>query len=152
MNIITTLIEGELTTLRIGVGKYDEVTKQTSYGTSNVNIGAKDIYVKIIDCESNSITPVITKQRVSGTATPTGSIAIDEDTSTKSNLDIIMQPADYEAWPAEGKFNTHGRKSRRFELFAEYKVSTTDRKPIYPYVDPVTKELIRYYIDLIQSP
>lgn len=133
---------GELHTLKVPISKYDPATGLYTYGTSNVNISAKDVYVEFYDAEAESNTPVLEKSRVSGTSS-TG-VTVDEDASTKSNLLIALVAADYNT----GKLIFTSGESHKYEVRIRYKVSTTENKSIWPFTDPVTGEHTRWFITL----
>jgi hypothetical protein len=143
-NINKTLVEGEICTIQISVAKYDESAGTKTYGTSNVNLTGKDIYVDFY--EQGSETPVLSKDRVSG-ATTTG-VTLDEDSATKSNLLIAISAADYTSLTCGGK------SSVKYEMRVRYKYTSggvvTDEKSIYPYINE-SGSLVRYIITLFEK-
>ncbi len=139
-DITKTWVEGEIFTLKVSVGKYDESAGTIAYGTSNVNLTDKDIYVDIFAI--NSETPVLQKNRVSG-ATTTG-ITLDEDSATKSNLLIAFSASDYTT------FTCGGKSSKLFEIRIRIKSSTTYEYSVFPYIS-TSGEATRLYVKLIEK-
>lgn len=141
-NVMDHWLIGELFTLKVPVSKFDPATVLYSYGTDGPNITAKDIYVEFYDAESESDTPVLEKNRVSGSST-TG-VTIDEDASTKSNILIALLAADYLA----NKLLFTTGESHKYEIRIRYQVSTTENRSIWPFTDPVTGEHTRWFFTL----
>lgn len=143
-DINKTIVVGEICTIQISVAKYDESTGVKTYGTTNVNLSGKSIYVDFY--EDGSETPVLSKNRVGGTST-TG-VTLDEDSATKSNLLIAITAADYTY------LTTSGRPNKRLSMRVRYKYvpesAVTDEKSIYPYINE-QGQLVRYYINLIEK-
>ena len=143
-NIIKTLVEGEICTIQISVAKYDDSAGTKTYGTTNVNLSGKNIYIDFY--ADDSATVVLSKSRVGGTST-TG-VTLDEDSATKSNLLIALSAADY------ASFDTNDQNERRYEMRVRYKLTSeavvTDEKSIYPYINE-SGQLVRYFINLVKK-
>jgi hypothetical protein len=143
-NITKTLVEGEICTIQISVAKYDDSAGTKTYGTTNVNLTGKDIYIDFY--ADDSATAVLSKDRVGGTST--SGVTLDEDSATKSNLLIALSAADY------ANFDTNDQNERRYEMRVRYRYTSggvvTDEKSIYPYINE-SGQLVRYFINLVKK-